>query len=245
MSAYPARAVATWLWQSTEDITRIVAFAIACGLREVYLATPLDGVDDRTAALAGTLRANGIAVSCLGGDPTWTLDHDVAVNWAFRAATDAVFDGVHLDVEPWALPRWPHDADALMASYATLVEEVAEVAQLAVDLVPWVVNAHCDVISRVVRQCDSATVLAYRNTAADILGAAREMLQLCGTHERRCRIGVETQLPSSSIPGNTTFGDDGEAVMSRELADVARRLELPLFGGFAVHHLDSWRTMRS
>jgi hypothetical protein len=32
--------------------------------------------------------------------------------------------------------------------------------------------------------------------------------------------------------------------MNRELVEVARRLEPRLFGGFAVHHLDSWRTMR-
>ena len=68
---------------------------------------PLSGVDDDVASLTAALRANGIAVSCLGGDPTWTVDHDAALNWAFRATTDAVFDGVHLDVEPWALPRWP------------------------------------------------------------------------------------------------------------------------------------------
>ena len=87
-------------------------------------------------------------------------------------------------------------------------------------------------------------MLAYRNTAADILAAAREILQLCESQERRCRIGVETQPPSSAIPSNTTFGGDGEAAMNRELVEVARRLEPRLFGGFAVHHLDSWRTMR-
>ena len=244
MSAHPAEAVATWLWKSTEDIRQIVEFATARNLREVYLAIPLDGVDDRAAALGAALRANGIAVSCLGGDPLWTIDHDAALNWAFRATTDAVFDGVHLDVEPWALPGWPQDASKLMASYASLIEEVAEVAQLAVDLAPWLVRDHREIIGRIVRQCDSVTVLAYRNTAADILAAAREMLQLCESQERRCRIGVETQPPSSAIPSNTTFGGDGEAAMDRELAEVARRLEPRLFGGFAVHHLDSWRTMR-
>lgn len=243
MSAHPAKAVATWLWQSTEDVRHIVDFATARDLREVYLAIPLDGVDGRAAALVGALRANGIAVSCLGGDPTWTVDHDTAVNWAFRATTDAVFDGVHLDVEPWVLPGWPRDAARLMASYATLVEEVAEVAQLAVDLVPWVLPEHRDVLDRVVRQCDSVTVLAYRNTAADILVVADAMLQLCGTQNRLCRIGVETQPPSSAIPADTTFGGGDEAMMSRELAEAARHLNPPLFGGFAIHHFDSWRTM--
>jgi hypothetical protein len=116
VSAHSANAVASWLWKSTEDIRQIVEFATARILREVYLAIPLDGVDDRAAALAAALRANGIAVSCLGGDLLWTIDHDAALNWAFCATTDAVFDGVHLDVEPWALPRWPQDASKLMAS---------------------------------------------------------------------------------------------------------------------------------
>ncbi len=93
-----------------------------------------DGVDEDVAALNSALRANGIAVSCLGGDPTWAVEHDAALNWAFRATADAVFDGVHLDVEPWTLPAWPDDAAALMASYSTLVEEMTEVAPLAVDL---------------------------------------------------------------------------------------------------------------
>ncbi|HEX7426595.1 MAG TPA: hypothetical protein VF328_06385, partial [Mycobacterium sp.] len=74
--------VATWLWQATEDIREIVAFVTARRLREVYLAVPLSGVDDHIDALAVALRANGIAVSCLGGDPMWTVDHDTALNWA-------------------------------------------------------------------------------------------------------------------------------------------------------------------
>ena len=57
--------VATWLWQATEDVRETVSIVTARKLREVYLAVPLGGVDDRTAALAAALRANGIAVSCL------------------------------------------------------------------------------------------------------------------------------------------------------------------------------------
>ena len=109
----------------------------------------------------------------------WTVDHDAALNWAFRATADAVFDGVHLDVEPWALPRWPQDARMLMASYATLVEEMTEVAPLAVDIVPWLVDSHREAVSRVVRQCDSLTVLAYRDRAARILDDIRGIQELC------------------------------------------------------------------
>jgi hypothetical protein len=131
----------------------------------------------------------------------------------------------------------------LMTSYATLVEEMTEVAALAVDIVPWVVDSHPDAVSHVVRQCDSLTALAYRDPATRILADVRGIAELCVAQGRRYRIGVETQPPSSSIPSNTTFGDDGEGVLRRELATVATRIDEPLFDGFAVHHLGSWRTM--
>jgi hypothetical protein len=231
------------LWEATADVREIVAFVTARRLREVYVAVPLSGVDDRVASLTTALRAKGIAVSCLGGDPMWAVDHDTALNWAFRAMADAVFDGVHLDVEPWALPRWPTDATHLMDSYATLVEEMTEVAPLTVDLVPWLTADHREAVSRVVRQCDSIGVLAYRDRAAAILAEAGGLLPICRTAGIRHRIGVETQSPTSAIPANTTFGDDGEAVMLRELGAVAAQIPQPLFDGFAVHHLGSWRAM--
>jgi hypothetical protein len=173
----------------------------------------------------------------------WAVDHDTALNWAFRATTDAVFDGVHLDVEPWTLPDWPDNARGLMGSYATLVEEMTEVASVAVDLAWWLADVHRDVVSRVARQCDSVTVLAYRDDAAGILTAAGAMLRLCETAATRYRIGVETQPPSTAIPTATTFGDDGETAMDTQLAAVAARIQRPLFDGFAVHHLASWRAM--
>ena len=243
VSADRTGATATWLWHVGTDVEDIVAFASARRLREVYLNVPLRGVDEDVAAMTHALRAKGIAVSCLGGDPAWTVDHDTALNWAFRATADAVFDGVHLDVEPWTLPGWPDDAHALMASYSTLVEEMAEVAPLAVDLVPWLVDDHSEVVTRVARQCESMTVLAYRDDADSILAAAAGLVAVCDAAQTSFRIGVETQSPSRDIPSDITFGDDGLAAMNSVLTTVAAKLRRPLFDGFAIHHLRSWRAM--
>ena len=100
-----------------------------------------------------------------------------------------------------------------------------------------------DVAGHVGVSCDSLTALAYRDRATRILADVRGIAELCVAQGRRYRIGVETQPPSSSIPSNTTFGDDGEGVLRRELAAVATRIAEPLFDGFAVHHLGFWRTM--
>jgi hypothetical protein len=240
-----AGAVATWLWRAEGDIRQTVDFVTARRLREVCVSVPLRGVDEDVANLTHALRAKGIAVSCLGGDPMWAVEHDTALNWAFRATTDAVFDGVHLDVEPWALPGWPRDAPTLMASYAVLVEEMAEVASLAVDLAPWLADDHGDVIGRVAQQCDSVTVLAYRDNAEAILAAAAGMIALCDAAQTHFRIGVETQPPSPAVPDHITFGDDGQAAMEVALTAVAEGIQSSQFDGFAVHHLGTWRAMRS
>ena len=243
MSADRAGATATWLWQVDGDIEQTVEFVSTRRIREVWVGVPLSGVDEDIADLTHALRANGIAVCCLGGDPSWTFDHDSACNWAFRATTDAVFDGVHLDVEPWTLPEWPAEAPLLMAAYAALVEEMTEVASLSVDLAPYLADGHRDVISRIASQCDSVTILAYRDNPQAILTAAANMVALCTAAQTRFRIGVETQAPSPAVPGHTTFGDDGQAAMDAALSAAARAVPSPSFDGFAIHHLTSWRTM--
>ena len=220
-----------------------VAFAVGRRLREVFLAVGPQGVDPQTARVARALRANGIAVSCLGGDPRWTTDHRAAVDWLARATAGGFFDGVHLDVEPWALPEWPRGAERLMDSYADLIATVAPRGPLAVDVVPWLADHHRSSLDRVVRHCESITVLAYRDRAQRILADLRGIQRICAAHGRRYRVGVETQAPVSSLPGGATFGDDGSAVMARELAAVAAGIGDRLFDGFAIHHIDSWRTM--
>ena len=59
MSPHLPRTVATWLWRATEGVRETVSIVAARKLREVCLAV--------------ALRANGIAVTCLGADPTWTV----------------------------------------------------------------------------------------------------------------------------------------------------------------------------
>jgi hypothetical protein len=47
-----------------------------------------------------------------------------------------------------------------------------------------------------------------------------------------------------ALPPGITFGDEGRAVMARELGAVAAELDDGLFDGVAVHHLDLWPAMR-
>ncbi len=168
----------------------------------------------------------------------------------YGASTAAAgFDGVHLDVEPWALPEWPADAARLARSYAALVERVAPmVPRLAVDIVPWLFESHPEAANRVVQVCDSITVMSYRDRAAGTRGIVAISLparKACGAAGRRYRLAVETQRPSADVAPDATFGDDGAAVLDREIAAVGRALARDRFyDGIAVHHFDTWKELR-
>jgi hypothetical protein len=242
------RGTATWLWDvgGDTDAATVVAFATGRRLREVYLHVPRAGPDERTSALAARLRRHGIAVSCLGGDPSWTVRHDAALRWMADAMRGNDFDGVHLDVEPWALPDWPRNSRSLMTSYGDLVEKVAAQVPLGVDLVPWLADTHAAAVTRVVRTVDSVTMLAYRDRAAQILDVSATLRAVCVAARRRYRVGVETQPPGPDLPAASTFGDDGSAVLDREMAAVSSALaDDGWCDGIAVHHLRSWRRLVS
>jgi len=238
-SAYRT-ATATWLWRTPHAPSTVVAFARSHGLTEVFI----DPASPRTVEIVTELARCDITSTCLGGDPQWTFDHDGALRWCTDNLTRAAFSGLHIDVEPWALPQWQTDRAATAKAYAELVERIAtRLGPPNVDIVPWLFTIEPAVCRRVVRASQSLTLLAYRDRAARILDytdVARAALR-----GRDYRIGVETQMPGAQVPADTTFGDDGAAALDRELATLGAALAADsTYRGVAVHHYGSWRALR-
>lgn len=90
--------VGAWVWVSTgTPAAPLARFARARGLPEAYVSVPWLGPDDDTRAMVGALRAAGVEVHALGGDPGWALDPALARTWAGRAHAHGLFTGTHLD----------------------------------------------------------------------------------------------------------------------------------------------------
>ena len=99
-------------------------------------------------------------------------------------------------------------------------------------------------VEQVLTSTDGIVVMAYRDHAAGVDG----IIDLSGTEAslaasmgRQFVIGVETGVVGLN---KVTFAEEGEQVMEAELALVAAEFgATPGFGGFAIHHYSSYRTL--
>ena len=90
----------------------------------------------------------------------------------------------------------------------------------------------------------AVTLLAYRDRADRICEFSAPAREVLAEADIPYLLGVETQPASAAVPSDVTFGDDGRAVLDRELSLAAALLtDDPRFRGWAVHHLRSWAAL--
>ncbi len=241
-----------WVWQS-HPAADLAATAQALGVRRVFLfvgrSTPPG--DANLKKSVRLLHQEHIAVFALSGEPAWTFRHRPALAWAHRALALARFDGLHLDVEPHALPHWRHNQQALVADYLALLDKMAPLrGQLEVDAqfaygritTPDGTFAD-DILARV----DGVTVMSYRDTAFgnnSMSEIATDWLQRATTADKPVWLGAETN-PESDCP-YCTFYEEGQARMAEMLSQVDAWAEprYPTYQGIAVEDLDGWLALK-
>lgn len=234
-----------WVWAheaAPPDPAALRAFAAERGVHEAFLSVPWGGPTRLTHDLVAALRGAGARVSALGGDPSW-IDGDAAVTWVRRATAAWLFEGVHLDIEPWGRPDWAGRESAMLAGLERAVRDVAAATTLPVevDLVPWLADAHPQGFTAIARRSDSVSLMAYRDRASDILAFSAAARQQLAKTRTPYRVGVETL---TGLPPHVTFADDGAAVLERELAVVDGQLRTDgRFVGTAVHDAQEWMAL--
>ena len=139
--ASSARAMWVWVHEAAPpDAAAVAAFAAQQRVTEAFVSVPWGGPTAITHQCAAALRSRGVRVSALGGDPSWTTGTD-AVTWMQRATAAWLFDGIHLDIEPWTRRDWPGRELELLAGLERTVKDVAarkglrDVARLPPELI--------------------------------------------------------------------------------------------------------------
>ncbi|UJP39644.1 hypothetical protein [Cellulomonas palmilytica] len=235
----------------------LAAFATRRALERVHLAAPWAADEGPVGTWFGdaarALRAAGVAVGALGGDPGWLDQPALAATWAGAALRSAggALDAVQLDVEPWTLPAWQTDPapgarawlGVLDATRAALPPGVV----LGADTPWWLTTVPAPdepgtLLDAVLRRVDRALVVAF----ADHAGGEDGIVALAGPAVAAARaagvawsVGVETDTPAVAGGAQFTFYDEGEAVLEREAALVARAFEAPRC--VCVEHHRAWR----
>ncbi|MDO8729661.1 MAG: hypothetical protein Q7J69_00515 [Candidatus Omnitrophota bacterium] len=212
----------------------------------------------------------GITVHALAGDPRWGKPqyHHVPLEWvaSFRRFNEGAseperFNGLHTDVEVYLLSKsWKEQPAMLLGGYLDLNAKIAgelaqDPAEFSVDIPFWFdddpnyrIFWHGSVkapAQHVLDTVDSVTVMAYRNFAegqdgtVHLVSVEMSYADLIG---KQVVIGQETQ--ENLYPPYITFGGTSCNALYKEMDKIEGVLgKRPSFGGFALHHYDSYRKL--
>jgi hypothetical protein len=240
------KARAMWLW-SAADPAAVVPWATAQGVKEIFVSVPWQPTAAQLARLKdlrNRTRAAGIRLSALGGDPAWALDAASAVAWRKRATATGLFDGIHLDVEPYLLPGWSTDQRRIVDGYLAMLDAVraAGPEPLEADVPFWLATVPAgkgNLADAVIARVHAITVMSYRDSAAGVLEVGADLLARGQSASRPVRLAAETQ-PLADC-GYCTFAAQTRSALTTHLSTVdTEAARYSSFNGVAVHDYDSW-----
>ncbi len=254
--APPQRAM--WVWDRP-PVKSLVAFATRHEVRDLFVSVPADLPGSGQLGWFRTLRAqataSGIRVHALGSETTWIDDVPAALRWESAALGTGLFDGVHLDVEPWLHGAWATvGQEAMLERYLDLLDRVEAATPLRVeaDIAFWldqvtVGGGRLD--EAVLARVDAVTVMSYRTTVTGpdsitALGAAG--LDAAARAGKPARLAVETNhLGSDPVSRKQTFHGSTQAQLAAALAAVdAAEAGQPAYAGIAVHDRAGWAALK-
>jgi hypothetical protein len=250
---------ATWVWDRP-DATELVTWATGHDVRELFLAVGA-GIGNSpdlpwVRSVVGLAHAAGIRVAALGGDAGWHERPGDALGWSQDVLGTNLFDGVHLDVEPWTRTDWDQRRPALVALYLDLLLRLAGDCPLPIEAdlshglheVPTQSAASLD--AAVMDIVDAVTVMSFRNLATgpdSITAIGGPSLAVAERVGLRCRLAVETNyLGPDPVARKQTFYGMDRASMDRAMANVdAVESGLSSYNGIAVQDYAGWRALRT
>lgn len=256
-SLMPSRGRATWVGPRPDALT-LVSWARKQSVTELFLQVGPDLVSSPDLAWVRSVvtqaGAAGIRVAALGGEITW-IDHPcLALAWQQSALLTGLFDGVHVDIEPWTRSDWDSRRDAVVDGYLGVIEMLATATSLPLEAdiafwlhtVPTATGTPLD--QAVMDRVDAVTVMSYRNTVCgpdSITSIGAHALASAAAVGIPCRLAVETNyLGDDAVSRKQTF--HGTSVRTLELALTtvdAAESGTPAYAGMAVHDYAGWRAL--
>jgi hypothetical protein len=247
-----------WVWD-TSDPQAVVDLAVARGVGQLYAAVPPRvGSSPQLPQLRDLVQrasAAGVRVDALGGDPTWVDNQSwVVENWLRPALATGLFTGVHVDLEPYALPAWQTRRATVVKKWLATLDTLRAAtggAPLEADIPFWLdtVPVGGSTLDReVIRRTDGVTVMAYRDTATGPDGTIALSAKAIRAGEDLgvpVRIGQETgYLGDDPTAAKQTFFGQTTTEMESQLAQVIAAYDAsPAFSGLAVHDAASYAAM--
>jgi hypothetical protein len=240
---------AMWLWQQA-PVDQVVGWATAHQVRELFVSFPPNTTDlCWYKQLKAGADAAHLTLSALGGDASWALNPAAATQWVGAVKKTGLFAGLHVDVEPYVLPAWNTNRNALVTGYLALLNQLrGSGLPLELDVPFWyatvAVPGGGNLADAVLARVNRLTVMTYRNTTTgpnSLMDVAHDMLT-------RAKAGASIRLAIETQPlGDCkycTYAGRTQATVTGALADIDRLAGgYPAFTGVAVHHFQAWRAL--
>lgn len=263
---------ATWIWDLNEiegSIEENMAFAEEQGVNLIYLHISIKGLDEqRVKAFIKEASAHDIQVYALGGDPNWALRKNqdslaafisIVEDYNQQVSQEAVFKGIHMDIEPYLLPEWEAGRNEVITQWMNNVsflrQEIAktdENLQLSGDFPFWVNDLQVpgeneSLSSWMLSQLDSMTIMAYRDFAEGRNGIkhlASPLVEQAANQDKSVVIAVN--VIKTDEGSYTTFYDSPPEQMEQELNGLNQSFKgHPGYAGIAVHDYSYWKLYRN
>jgi hypothetical protein len=142
LTAMPANTRAMWVWE-TDPAAEVITWATRQNVSEIFVhvapSVLTDGDLERLQDLKERAVARKIKLRALGGEPDWVTDHAAALAWQRTVVMTGLFDGIHLDVEPYLTTAWASNPQATQKAYLKLLSRMRAETRLhfEVDVPFW------------------------------------------------------------------------------------------------------------
>ena len=259
-----------WWWRGEDAAKPAVAakrldFLAKNGVGEIYFCVDLKKYARETRSFVKAAAAKGMRVALLAGDVSWIRPGNrgfAETLLAFRAyqrraAPDEKFYALHLDVEPHQDPKLQNARKWQL--YADFVLRAAADVHAAGEKIEWDIPfwldginvaygdvAEAPLLDVLMDSSDCVTLMSYRDTAAAMLDAAANEIEMAKARNVRIVLGAETGETAEG--GFVTYFEEGAEKMAAELAKVSAALDaakVPAGAGIAIHHLAGWENLVS
>lgn len=267
---------AMWVWDfyvsvhASERREELIRFSLRNDINVLFVGTrrTLPKHQPEYAALIELAHRSGIRVFALAGEAAWALkeNHPAALEH-IREVSDfnsrypaTAFDGVQLDIEPYTLPEFSQDMDAIGSQMLHLLQDVDRIFPAELELnaaIPfWYAGgvepkivafdgASKPLSHHILDLVDSVSIMAYRDRADRQIQVSANDIEYAGRVGKTAYVGAETLPPDGErIPERITYYGKKTGYMNVQLEAIrAHYADNPGFGGIAVHSYDSYREM--
>ncbi|NUU78855.1 hypothetical protein [Paenibacillus xylanilyticus] len=256
----------TYIWEASQVMDdggqHILEFAAEQHINFLYVRLDLDQPYSSYRSFVKRARAQGIEIHAMGGHPIWGRTENrprierlinYVKNYNAEVEPDERFQGIHLDIEPYTLPEWNSDRDALLAEWSANIaffqEETKKDSSLetSADLAVWLdtfplPGEDMSVSEFMIRTLDHVSLMAFRNKAEGSNGIAAVVSQEMEIADRLGKpLLISVEMKENYEGTHISFYDTGAAEMERELAKLPDLLtEYEAYQGNMVHAYDYW-----